>query len=740
VTLRLLLTGAFLTLAVRAETLADCEKHVHYGRTAQARACYTALVRSPNPALRAEGLWHTGDQMAANAAFQLAIKQHPEDPAVRVRWGYLYLQFDQGGDAADLFREALVLKADYAPAMLGLAEVSARNFDRKAVDMVQAALKADPKLVAAQELAAYLAFEDSNPKKAIEEADKALAMDPEALDAMAVRAAIEAIADKPTEPWTSKILKINPVYGEAWSIIGHFFVINRRYDEAIAAYRKAIELDPGLYLARVELGLNLMHQGNDAEAYKQLEICFNNGYKGTTTVNSLRLMDSYKNFTIFTTPTSILKIKKKEAAVLRPYVQAEVDQALATYDKKYQMKLKGPVEVELYEDHADFAVRTLGLPGMGALGVTFGLSVAMDSPSARPPGQFHWASTLWHELSHVYVLTATGHRVPRWFTEGVAVYEETATHADWGDRLDPEAIKAIKDKKLLPIAELDRGFIRPSYPSQVVVSYFQGGQTCTYIVERWGWDKILAMIKDFSKEASTADVIEKELGVKPEQFDKDFLAWLDKRTHTQVENFDKWKEQMKGLAGHVAAKKWDDVIANGPKIRGLYPDYLEGDNAYEFLAEAYTAKGDKASAAKQLEDYSREGGKNPATLKRLADLQVELGRKKEAAHTLERLNFIYPQDEELHTKLGALYLELAQVPPAIREYEVLVALKPNDMAGARYNLARAYQKAGRAEDAKDQVLQSLEAAPGFRPAQKLLLELNRGTPPSDSADLTKKPK
>ena len=143
-----------------------------------------------------------------------------------------------------------------------------------------------------------------------------------------------------------------------------------------------------MYLARVELGLNLMHQGNDAEAYKQLEICFNNGYKGTTTVNSLRLMDSYKNFTIFTTPTSILKIKKKEAAVLRPYVQAEVDQALATYDKKYQMKLKGPVEVELYEDHADFAVRTLGLPGMGALGVTFGLSVAMDSPSARPPGQF----------------------------------------------------------------------------------------------------------------------------------------------------------------------------------------------------------------------------------------------------------------------------------------------------------------------------------------------------------------
>ena len=524
--------------------------------------------------------------------------------------------------------------------------------------------------------------------------------------------------------------------------MGHFYVINRRYEEAIAAYRKAIELDPGLNSARAELGLNLMRQGQDKEAYKVLETCWNNGYQGAATKNSLMLMDKYKEFETFTTPTSILKIKKKEADVLRPYFQAEIDQAIATYDKKYRMKLPGKVEVELYENHPDFEVRTTGMTGLGALGVTFGLSIAMDSPSGRKPGDFHWASTLWHEMSHVYVLTATGHRVPRWFTEGVAVYEETATHPDWGDRLDPQAIQAIKTKKLLPIAELDRGFIHPSYPAQVVVSYFQGGQTCTYIVERWGWEKILAMIQDFSKQVDTAAVIEKELGVKPEEFDKAFLEWLDKRTKTQVENFDKWKEQMKGLAGNVAAKKWDDVIANGPKIRGLYPDYLEGDNAYEFLAEAYTAKGDKQAAARELDAYSKEGGKNPATVKRLADLQIELGRKKEAAATLERLNFVFPQDEELHTKLGGLYLELGPTPLAVREFEVLVALKPGDLAGARYQLARAYQKAGRMDDAKDSVLQALEAAPGFRPAQKLLLELNRGArTTSDPAPLpqAKKP-
>jgi len=42
-----------------------------------------------------------------------------------------------------------------------------------------------------------------------------------------------------------------------------------------------------------------------------------------------------------------------------------------------------------------------------------------------------------------------------------------------GDRLDPHTLSAIKNKKLLPIAELDRGFVRPTYPEQVVVSYFR---------------------------------------------------------------------------------------------------------------------------------------------------------------------------------------------------------------------------------------------------------------------------
>ena len=76
-------------------------------------------------------------------------------------------------------------------------------------------------------------------------------------------------------------------------------------------------------------------------------------------------------------------------------------------------------------------------------------------------------------MSHVYILTATNRRVPRWFTEGLAVHEETQVSPEWGDRVSPEILVAIRDKKLLPVAKLDRGFIFPDYPAQVVVSYFR---------------------------------------------------------------------------------------------------------------------------------------------------------------------------------------------------------------------------------------------------------------------------
>ncbi len=233
---------------------------------------------------------------------------------------------------------------------------------------------------------------------------------------------------------------------------------------------------------------------------------------------------------------------------MHPYFAAELQRIIPTYNKKYKMNLTGPVQVEVYPDHEDFAVRTMGMPGLGALGVTFGQVVAMDSPSARKPGDFNWGSTLWHEMSHVYILSATNGRVPRWFTEGVAVHEETQVSPEWGDRVSPDILAAIRDKKLLPVAKLDRGFIFPEYPAQVVVSYFEAGNICDYIKSHWSEDKLLDMVHSYAQRKTTPEVIQADLGVSPEEFDKQYLEWLNQRYGTMAANFDKWRKALEQVA------------------------------------------------------------------------------------------------------------------------------------------------------------------------------------------------
>ena len=104
----------------------------------------------------------------------------------------------------------------------------------------------------------------------------------------------------------------------------------------IQYYRKAIAATPDLWSAHSQLGVNLMRLGREGEARKELELAYDNHFRDAATANSLTLMDSYNKFETFETPTTALKLNKKEADVLRPYFQAEMLRAMATYEKKYK--------------------------------------------------------------------------------------------------------------------------------------------------------------------------------------------------------------------------------------------------------------------------------------------------------------------------------------------------------------------------------------------------------------------
>ena len=150
--------------------------------------------------------------------------------------------------------------------------------------------------------------------------------------------------------------------------------------------------------------------------------------------------------------------------------------------------------------------------------------------------------------------------------------------------------------------------------------------------------------------------------MEPEQFDRDFQAAIDKELGPTVANFEKWTAHLKELAAMAKAGQNDAVIQQGDEIIRMYPDYVYAANAYEFLAQAHIAKGNKQAAAAVLKAYQTRGGRNPEALKQLASLQLELGDAAASAATLDRINYIYPEDEQLHRRLGDLWFDPEEFP------------------------------------------------------------------------------
>ncbi len=726
--------GALLAQAPAPKTVKKIGKYDHTkaprcwslqraGSLMEATGCFVALMGEKDPALKAEGAWGTGKYEEAMSEFELALKVHEGDPAVLIRFGELFAARFNRGEAVKLITQAMKLDEGNPQGMLAMAKLLSKGFDPKAAELAKAAAEADPGLLEARELLAQLALENTEPVKAGEEARKALAINPKSLNAMATLGTIELLQNQPTDQF-DKILAINPSYGEAWYWAGHHFVLNRRYEEAIALYKKAVALSPSLWEAHEQLGINLMRTGKADDARRELETAYNAGYHSNEVVNSLRLMDSYKDFVSYKFEGGEVRLNKKEAAILAPYFEEEVRKARASYEAKYKTHLEVPLEVEVYPNHEDFAVRTMGMPGLGATGVSFGPVVAMDSPSARKPGEYHWASTLWHELSHSYILVATKFLTPRWFTEGVSVHEETMASPEWGDPPDPSTLMALRDKKFLPISNLDQGFIRPKEPMQIQLSYFQAGQTIDWIVQTYGQDAINRMVKAFAKRKTTVEAITEELKLTPEEFDTKVNAFMNERYGKAAESLKIMRDSIAASAKALEKKDFEAAAVEGTKaIAGLPPGAVLA-YAYEAVAKAYLGSGKKNEAREQLRLYAKASGRNPETLKILAKLEEENGDKAMAAAALQRLIYISPVgDEDLHRKLGEYYLELKQPQRALPAFQAQLASKPVDPAGAYYNLAKTFVALSRPKEAQEALFQSLEVAPGFKPAQKLLLEL-----------------
>ena len=731
--------------AVNDASLAQCDELEWRGDRQRSEPCYRDILASDAVAhVRAEAAWALGDLHEANRLFQSAGTAAPDDANVRARWGDLYAHTHQDAEAMKLYREALDADSQHAYAMLGAARLLVRGFSDAANEYLEPLLTNatldDGARLGAWLLVARIALENQNTDEAAHNLGEAAALIESnqwpPLELYALRAASALIENRDGSEWTDRSLAYNPTYGDVFATPAYFYVISRRYRQAIDLYQRAVDVEPDLASAHEELGVNLLRDNQVDRARRHLELAHEHDPFSPVAVNTLRLLDSFDNFVFTEDPAPAddgvqvpiyLRLHREESAAIAPYAVDMARRSIREFTERYDFELTEPVVIEMYPDHEDFAVRTAGMPGIGILGATFGYVVAMDSPSARSTDHFQWGTTLWHEMAHVFTLEATAHLVPRWFSEGISVYEEWLSGPTPGVRIPMSVYSAMRDDKFLPIATLDEGFIRPSYPDQVIVSYMQAGLVCRFIDETYGQAKLAELLRAFGDGLDTSSAIRTALDVSAPGFDRAFSAYIQKEHGTVIASLDEWHETYAALSAAFAAQDLDTVVETASALIEMHPRYVDADSPYILLAKAQEELGNRSHALAALTAYHDRGGFDPDALKQLAAWRVEAGDPRAAAAALQTVAMVQPLDEALHEQLGALRLELGDAQAALQEFDILLKLEPHDKATAHLRMAEAQRALGDIDASRASVLTALDLAPSFRPAQRLLLELQRAT-------------
>jgi tetratricopeptide (TPR) repeat protein len=428
---------------------------------------------------------------------------------------------------------------------------------------------------------------------------------------------------------------------------------------------------------------------------------------------------------------------------MREYVAPLAQQALATFAEKYEFRPKGPILIEMFPKHDDFAVRTVGLPGMiGALGACFGRVVTLDSPKARPPGDFNWAPTLWHELAHVITLQLSKQRVPRWLTEGISTYEEKLGSPAWGREGELSFVAAYGLGEHMSVRELNAAF---QDPEKISLAYYEASILTEHIVGKYGMGALRKLLVTYGEGLEGEAALKAGLGVDIDTLQADFDKLLSSKYGSVVRALKPPKELEPGKGNPEAvasafpdsfqaqvalgeylrkAGRTDEAFKVLERAAEMVPMATGARSPRAMMAQMAIERKDSARAISELEkllEYENTDLDSVRTLAR--ELEATKAPPAKLMSAYDRIAQLDPFDSANHSKLGRLKMQAGDAPRAVREFRAAIATNSLDPAAAHSDLAEAYLAVGDKAQARRAVLAAIEVAPGYPRAQELLLKV-----------------
>ncbi len=651
--------------------------------------------------------------------------------------------------AGDDFKAALKINPSLADAHVGLGMIALDGWDfEKAAEEAAAALKVNPHSPNAHCLDARAHLMERRDAEAAAAAAKALEVNPDHLEALGVLAAARMLQGdrKGMEEVVARAEKVNPRAAVVPNEIASWLALRNQFPEAEPLFKRAAEMAPEWADPLTGLGMLYMETGDERAARRVLDSSWKLDPFNEKTFHTLNLLDKLEKFGHEETEHFIVKSADGPDAIIRPMMARHAEEIYGRICEQFDYQPNGKTIIEVFPDHRGFAVRITGRPFLHTIGATTGPVIAMDAPRPGPTSMtFHWPGVLRHEFVHTVTLAATGNRIPRWLTEGLAQREER-NRRSW-DYCRMLAV-ALRRGTLYDLDSIEWGFARPKRPQAMALAYAQGDWMVEYLLDHHGQEAINKMLAGFREGAKQSEVFQKAIGQSPREFMKDFTDWARQQASQWGIPLDpilRIEEIDKKLAKAQGAEKVALLVA---KAEACLDDH-ELESASKAIREAHRlddqnkrvltvmlmvltsqASHSEKKKAEELreesveiaEDLAKLDPDSPAACSILGGQALKDKDNLKAVDFFSRVSKARPLDPRSRAHLAELYVQLKQPEKALAELVRLSELEANE-EDFPLRAARIHADAGRAGEAVEWYRKALLVSPYDKATHEVLGQL-----------------
>lgn len=277
-----------------------------------------------------------------------------------------------------------------------------------------------------------------------------------------------------------------PHQADPFFLLGELYYLRQELTQAQEFWQRALRLDP----SRVEIRSRLDQLEKEMRVEKKLS----------------------RN----DTHPFVVRFKDENAIVDLAGLKSMLRETYRVVGQSFDYFPDHPITVLLYP-RADFEkTKAVGIHRVGGL-YDGKIRLPIPSDAAYPAQELQ--AVLWHEYTHALVHDLAKGRCPVWLNEGIAQMEEARIRPVNPSR----AYRAFRERQLVSWQDL---WVKEYEPASLDLLYPESYLVAQYLVKRWGWGKLTALLEQLGAGHSMDESLRLVYKMDPGTLEKEWGFWV----------------------------------------------------------------------------------------------------------------------------------------------------------------------------------------------------------------------